>query len=52
MTDKSNEKVSLELDEETATLLESLGQTWGMKDKGEVIKRLLKELLEEIPLGS
>ena len=49
--DHENQKNLLELDEETATLLESLGQTWGMRDKGEVIKRLLKELLEDIPLG-
>ena len=51
MTDQSNAKVLLELDKETATLLESLGESWGMRDKGEVIKRLLKELLEDIPLG-
>ena len=51
MSDEAKKTVSLELDEETATLLESLGQTWGMRDKGEVIKRLLKELLEDIPLG-
>ena len=52
MSEEPKNTVSLELDEETATLLESLGQTWGMRDKGEVIKRLLKELLEDIPLGS
>ena len=50
--DAEPNKTVLELDEETATLLESLGQTWGMRDNGEVIKRLLKELLEDIPLGS
>ena len=49
--DNAKNTVSIEVDEETATLLESLGQTWGMRDKGEVIKRLLKELLEDIPLG-
>ena len=43
---------TIELDEETTTLLESLGQTWGIRDKGEVIRRLLKELLEDIPLGN
>ena len=43
---------TIELDEETATLLESLGQTWGIRDKGEVIRRLLKELLEDIPLAN
>ena len=52
MSNDAKNTVSLEVDQETATLLESLGQTWGMRDKGEVIKRLLKELLEDIPLGS
>jgi len=51
MTEQTSQKVSLELDSETANQLDTLGETWGIRDRGDVIKRLLKDLLEDIQLG-
>jgi len=51
MTEQTSQKVSLELDSETANQLDALGETWGIRDRGDVIKRLLKDLLEDIQLG-